>query len=133
MQLRLFAPILPFVTEEVWSWWRDGSVHRRPWPRTEEFPAGGADARLLTLVGSALSAVRGEKSARKLSMRTELDRVKVRGPAADLDLLASAGDDLAAAGRIRTLDLAPDPDADGLAVTVRLGEGDEQNGQNVSH
>jgi valyl-tRNA synthetase len=110
VQLRLFAPFVPYVTEEVWSWWRYGSVHRSPWPTVYEIrrvaPAG--DATLLDLAGQALVQVRRAKSERKLSMRTDVPLAEALGPAAMLERLALVQDDLRAAGRIAKLDMLPD-------------------------
>jgi Valyl-tRNA synthetase len=116
MQLRLFAPFLPYVTEEVWSWWRTGSVHRAPWPARDELLTDG-DPDVLAAVASALHSVRRAKSERKLSMRAEVRQVEVRGTAATLARLEAAADDLRAAGRIADLRLVPGQDGDDLAVT----------------
>jgi valyl-tRNA synthetase len=105
--LRLFAPVLPYVTEEVWSWTHEGSVHRESWPSVEEVPAGG-DPAVLASVGAALAAIRKTKSEAKVGMRTELSRVALTGPESALARVRSAEEDLRAAGRITgTLDYAP--------------------------
>ncbi|GAB3953785.1 hypothetical protein GCM10027614_59740 [Micromonospora vulcania] len=111
VQLRLFAPVLPYVTEEIWSWWRYGSVHRAPWPTTYEVDRtieGTGEPALLSLAGDALSQVRRAKSERKLSMKAEVPLAEALGPAALLEQLTLVADDLRAAGRIGKLDLLPD-------------------------
>jgi valyl-tRNA synthetase len=99
--LRLFAPLLPYVTEEVWSWWRDGSVHQAAWPTTAELAAGeGADAALLGAVGEALAGVRKSKSEAKVGMRAEVAAVVLAGPSEWADRVRVAEADLRATGRI---------------------------------
>jgi valyl-tRNA synthetase len=110
VQLRLFAPFLPYVTEEVWSWWRYGSVHRATWPTSYELTrvAPDGDAALLDLAGDALRQVRRAKSDRKLSMKADVPLAEALGPAALLERLALIEGDVKAAGRIGKLDMLPD-------------------------
>nr|WP_240916251.1 valine--tRNA ligase [Sanguibacter sp. HDW7] len=101
--LRLFAPVLPFATEEVWSWWRDGSVHTAPWPVAAPLrAAAGPDARLaeLTAAGNALAALRKIKSEAKVSMRTPILLAEVAVPAASLPAVEQAAGDVRGAGRV---------------------------------
>jgi valyl-tRNA synthetase len=107
--LRLFAPFLPYATEEVWSWWRYGSVHRSTWPTPYELtrvaPEGDPD--LLGLAGEALRQVRKAKSDRKLSMKAEVPLAEALGPAEVLEKLALVEGDVKSAGRIGKLDRLP--------------------------
>jgi valyl-tRNA synthetase len=99
--LRLFAPLLPYVTEEVWSWWHDRSVHHAAWPTTAELGAGdGGDPELLGAVGEALAGVRKSKSEAKVGMRAEVAEIVLAGPSGWTDRVRSAEADLRAAGRI---------------------------------
>ncbi|AKU19082.1 valine--tRNA ligase [Luteipulveratus mongoliensis] len=112
VQLRLLAPFLPYSTEEVWSWWQEGSVHRTTWPTADEVPTGG-DPSALAAVGTALAGVRKAKSDAKLGMRAEVTAMTLTGPAAALDHVRASEGDLRAAGKVTGLSYA-----DGETITV---------------
>jgi valyl-tRNA synthetase len=107
---RLLAPFLPFVCEEVWSWWQQGSVHRAPWPEPGELRAAAESAErdregtALTATAEVLSEVRKAKSQARLPMRAPVARVIVRDTAERLAALELGNDDLRRAGAIEEVE-----------------------------
>jgi valyl-tRNA synthetase len=107
--LRLFAPLLPFVTEEVWSWWAEGSVHRAAWPEPAEAlalrgAAGDGDG-VLDAASGAIAAIRGAKSGARVSMRAPVRELQVSARRDHLDALMAVLPDVRAAGRVEHIEL----------------------------
>jgi valyl-tRNA synthetase len=124
--LRLFAPFLPFVTEEVWSWWQPGSVHRAKWPEASELLSliGGADdgaALALERAALVLGEVRKTKSEAKRKLSTPVSRLVVRDSAAHLAALRTAEADLRSSGFVNEL---VQEESETFGVEVTLAEPD---------
>ncbi|MBO9523297.1 MAG: valine--tRNA ligase [Nocardioidaceae bacterium] len=124
VQLRLLAPFLVYVTEEVWSWWGSanagGSIHHAAWPQGELAGIDG-DQAVIDAVAAALAGLRGAKSTAKVSMRTELTRAEIAGPQALLDAVAVAAEDLRKVAKITgELELKTDESATELSVTAEV-------------
>jgi valyl-tRNA synthetase len=130
VQLRLLAPFLPYVTEEVWSWWQEGSVHRASWPvGTDLGSAAAADPSIIDAVAEALAGIRGAKSQAKVGMKAELSRVEVSGPEDRVRAVEAAAEDLRKAGKITgDLVLTVDPHTETLTVTAHLADTDSSAG-----
>jgi len=126
--VRLFAPFLPFATEEVWSWYRTGSVHRTNWPVAAPLreAAGDADAELVAHAGAALAALRKVKSEAKTSQKTPILAVTLAVAAPATPAVETVRADLVEAAKVTgELTLAPaaaDAAAPVQVVAVELGE-----------
>ena len=99
---KLLAPFIPFATEEAWSWWQEGSVHRSVWPISDDLSAisGNQSASLMTLASQALIGIRKAKSDEKLSMKAEITSLTIEASEQEIDSLKHIESDLKSVGKI---------------------------------
>jgi valyl-tRNA synthetase len=115
VMLRLFAPFLVFVTDEVWSWWQPGSIHQAPWPTAAELlsqladPSEAtrqADERAYQWATDLLFEVRKQRSEAKQPLKVPIARVTVKAEAEAVALMPIVEADLKAALRVKAFDLS---------------------------
>ena len=118
VMLRLFAPFLPYATDEVWSWWQNtDSIHRQSWPTIAELsdiPA--THDGLLDLAATALFGVRKAKSDAKVSMKAEVASATLRTPKVDATKLIEG--DIKAVGRIAELTITAGDEVEMVEVVL---------------
>ena len=119
---RLFAPILPFASEEVWNWWHTSSVHRAAWPATAELVGAtsfnDADAFLEAVCG-AIALVRRSKTEAKVSQKAVVENVVFTASQSQADAITSGWRDIANAGSVNAWSVSVS-DTTEIAAVVTL-------------
>jgi valyl-tRNA synthetase len=100
---RLLAPLLPFVTEEVWNWWQTGSVHQSQWPTTNELTLGltsGPNEELLDAICGAIGVIRRAKTEAKVSQRAVVTEASFVASIEAASAITAGWADIADAGSV---------------------------------
>ena len=120
---RLFAPHIPFATEEVWGWWQSGSIHQASWPTTNDVLAGCALTdnfdQLLDATCTVISAIRRTKTEAKVTQKSVVEHVSVSATTEQIALLKLTLTDVTNAGVAQVIEFSPH-DAEYIATTARL-------------
>ncbi|MHB8189574.1 MAG: valine--tRNA ligase [Ferrimicrobium sp.] len=117
--LRAFAPFMPFVAEEAWAWWHEGSIHRNAWPQPSEGVRRYNEAiehdhlsgnpipqrELFDHARTLLGEIRRAKTAAKCSMKVPVSLLQVCADANSLAWIGHYLSDLAGAGVVENLEL----------------------------
>jgi valyl-tRNA synthetase len=100
--VRMLAPFLPYLAEEVWHWCYNGdegmheSVHRSPWPSLAELESipQPRTAQTYDATIAVIDAVRKAKAEANLSMKAPVKAVAVTGSPDVLQAIESSRDDI---------------------------------------
>jgi valyl-tRNA synthetase len=124
--LRLFAPVLPYITDEVWSWafaeeTDRASIHGASWPGAADFAAiaAPADATVFDAAVACLAAINKAKSEGGVSVGRGVRKLRLRASEPTVARLKPATGDVMASARVEehVVEAAQGPADDEFLVT----------------
>ena len=133
--LRLFAPVLPYITEEIWSWafaaeTGCASIHRALWPGPEDFAVAeaAADPAIFDAAIACLGAINKGKSEAGVSVARGIRRLALAASPPTAARLAPVTADVMAAARVEDYEVRAKAGlADGVVelLDVQFADGAE--------
>ena len=104
--IKLFAPFLPYICEEVWSWnfaekENAPSVHKSVWPKPLELTDKKEAGPLIDMAKEALNALRGEKTTAQKSLRWPIEALVLKGQGNDLERFREIEKDIAFSSNLK--------------------------------
>ena len=122
----LFAPTLPYITEEVWSWTfaaehAQPTIHRAPWPTLDELSAIAKpdDEGSFDLAVAALAAINKRKSDDGVSVGRVTEHLTLAANTATLARLEPIWSDVAGAARCQAHELVADDALEDATFEIR--------------
>jgi valyl-tRNA synthetase len=107
--LRLFAPVLPYTTEEVWSYFNKGSVHHAPYPSGSDFDGIAAgEPSVFDAAMAAQAAINQQKTLSKVSIARPIVMLKMRAHPESAAFFKQAQFDVCGATKTEKLELLGD-------------------------
>ncbi len=126
--LRLLAPFIPYITEEVWSWryakassnqLGKQSIHQTKWPSIDEFQNIIASSKVqFEQAIEILTVVRTTKSQANMSMKHPVERMIIHSPEQNWSSYETIKDDISRAGMINQITFSP---SETVTIEVKLG------------
>jgi valyl-tRNA synthetase len=127
--LRLFAPVLPYVTDEVWSWvfadeTGQPSIHGAPWPSLEELAvvAAPANAACFDVAVACLATINKAKSEAGVSPGRGVAQLTLAASADTLRCLATVQGDVLKSARVERHELQTADELAAATFEVRSAE-----------
>ncbi|HVN94125.1 MAG TPA: valine--tRNA ligase [Terracidiphilus sp.] len=124
--LRLFAPFLPYITDEVWSWscaaeTGSASIHAAAWPSDSDFPDlnDAVGEGVFDVAVEALYAINKSRAGAGVSSAREIKTATLAAKSEVFTLLKAACEDIRLAVRANELLAVEEPQLDGTGIEVR--------------
>ena len=122
--LKLFAPFVPMVTEEIWGWMnRKGksaykSIHIEKWPEKLDIDFKNITADEIEIAKDAIASVRKEKTNIGLSLGSEVKKVHIIANQKNKIILEKVISDIKDASRTELITIEEDNSQEGIKAVI---------------